>query len=644
MTKRNKPKKREPKTHAPLDSSRLFAYRAMVENIFRRDGPTKSKVMLMAREDLEQPLMAGIDPNSWDVEFVLRDGLTFAASHELSKFLSRLKIMDPFAETLDGVSGHEIGHWEYPRGKGFGCPFDKPTYYTSFIEPIHEVLKGSGKFSDSFCETLGQRLANAVTDVIDNFNVSTVRQGRGLPYSGQSLFWYLQGQEAGRYTKEYTLFVRLNLSLSFNKIDKRLLAMFMQDNEELGKAVQRLTRIFTHEGMRNRGRWEDLARAYAREAMEFIDEEEPLHGQYSPDDRTAVPVPPQGDGQPGGQGQQKDEDQDDRQGGGDPGKKEEEKPETGEAGKKPGKLGKDLDRKDKEQIMMGRKAGQGIPFYLNTPDALEAYYRGLAKRIPIKAAGKLPAARFPIIPQTREPFDRDVHDVADVSMGRLYFDPVSRRMVPSVVKTMLPVDVPIRKERRNLPDFLMALVDSSGSMMQGGDETIVPWGDQSYYHFGCLTVEGILCFFEREGLLHKMDVAGAIFSDLTLGANGLAEFRRILYNPVSGGTRLDMQKVLEYFKGRSGAVFPMISDGEILNWDIIKDEFIALARRNQFFMIQIGRPSIASRDLEAAGLLVKYVRSHEDIVRLAIDLTAERYYGAISAKVAGEARKFRSLS
>ncbi len=642
MKRKGKQKREEPKTHAPLDSSRLFAYRAMVENIFRRDGPTKSTITMMTRENLDHPLLAGIDPDSWDVEFVLRDGLQFAASHELSAFLSRFSIIDPIAETLDGVSGHEIGHWEYPRGKGFGCPFDKPAYYTSFIEPIHEVLKSSWKFSESFCETLSQRFANAVTDVIDNFNVSIVRRTRGLPYPGQSLFWYLQGQEAGTYTKEYTLFVKLNLALSFNKIDQKLLARFMQDDEELGRAVQRLTHVFTHESMYDRTRWDNLARAYAREAIEFLEEEEPLHGQYSPGDQTGEPMPQFDDGQQGGQAQGRGEKQDGGQKGG---QDEEEEPESGDGGKEPGKLGKDLDRKDKEQIMMGRRAGQGIPFFLDTTEALEAYYRGLAKRIPIKAAGKLPAARFPIVPETRQQYDPEVHDVGDVSMGKLFFDPVSRRMVPSVVKTMLSVDIPIRKERRNLPDFLMALVDSSRSMMmQGGDTTIVPWGDRSYYHFGCLTVEGILCFFERENILHKMDVAGAIFSDITLGASGLAEFRKVLYHPVSGGTSLDMQKVLEHFKNKSGAVFPMISDGEIANWRFIRDEFIALAKRNQFFMIQIGDPSRASMDLKAAGLPVKYVTSHADIVNLAIDLTAERYYGAISAKVAGEAKKFRSLS
>ena len=303
-----------------------------------------------------------------------------------------------------------------------------------------------------------------------------------------------------------------------------------------------------------------------------------------------------------------------------------------------------MSKADLEKIMMGRKPGQGIPFYIERTEGLDAYYSAMAKRIPIKAAGKLPAAHMPLVPLLHEPFDPDVHDSAEISTCRLGVDTASRSVVPMVAKARLPVDIPIRKEKRNLPDFVMALIDSSGSMMQGGgNRTILPWGDQSYYHYALLTFYGLLRFFDSERILHKMGVAAAIFSDRTLSAAGLDEVKKLILNPVSGNTSLDLAKVMESMRGRQNALFSMISDGEIANWQQIKDEFIALAKRNQFFMIQIGRDSRASADIRAAGLPVHTVASHKDFVALAIDLTVQRYRAAIASGVAGEARKYRNM-
>lgn len=639
-----------------FDSSKLFEYKFMIEGLFRRFGPTKSKITIKSRENQKYPLKAGINPDSWDVHYSIRKGLEFRDDQTLLKYLDRHNIVDPVKELIRDVSYHEMGHWEFPRGTKFGCPYDKPAYYVSFIEPIYEVVAGSGKYKEKFSKQLSAKLANAVSDVIDNYNVHESLKEFGERYNGQILFWHLQGQVGnGKYSREYTMFVDLNLLLFGAKEDRELLEKFMIEDGDIKKSVKRLANLFTPDAVYDRKKWEMLAREYAAEAIKFIDEGEKSDYQYSSGD--TIPFP-EGGGEKdeeepgeegaGGSGQERGEPGEEEEGEGSGGLGGDEKEEGGEEEEEGAgasfEPGEDLSQEDKEAIMGGREGGKGIPFYLKTSEALDAYYRALAKKIPIKMRGALPTADFPVIPLTRERFDPDVHSIEDAVTSKIYLDPVTRTLTPSVVKTKLSVDVPLIKEKKDLPDYIFTLIDSSGSMMCGGDRTIVPWGNESFYHYSLITFYGILRFFELERILHKIDVSAAIFSDVTIGSKGLKETKELLFNPATGGTNIDVSKVLELLKDRRGAFFSMITDGFISNWDSVRDEFIEVARRNQFFMIQIGPKSPTCTDLEKAGLPVYYVSRHEDIVRLAIDLTVKRYRALISGKLEDEAKKYSVLS
>jgi hypothetical protein len=643
----NKAKVKKPETNMQLDLSKLFAYKFMIQNQFRVYGPSKSRITLLSKEGAPRPLMASIDPKTWDAEFKIREELEFLHNPELIKYLEKHNITDPIQRLLKDVSNHEIGHWAFPKNSKFGCPYDRPKYYLSFISPIFDELKKSGQFDEAKCRALSKRLANAISDVIDNFNVATVLNENNKQFCGQFLFWYLQGQEVGQYSPEYSFFVKLNMALIGSNDDYRLLQRFMFESPELGNAVSRLEKIFTPSAILDMDSWENLARAYTREVLRFLEDESPQH-QYSAGDKTAMPMQggdqeQESSGQ--GSGQQ---DTEPETGNGE----QDTEPETGNGEPDTGhgtqdteeELGKELDSKEKEQIMMGRSAGQGIPFYIKTEEALDAYYNGLAKRIKIKTSeGSLPQARYPLIPLVRERFDPTVHSPEDAHSGKLFVDPVRRRLIPSVIKSRIEVDIPLRKEKRDLPEFLCTLIDSSGSMMGQGNKAIVPWGDQSFYHYGLLTFWGILRYFELERISTRMKISGAIFSDVTLEAKGIAELKKLLLNPTTGGTRLDIKKVMDALANSKQAVFSMISDGDILNWDSIKEEFIKLARKHQFFMIQIGRHSDTSRDLLNAGFRVEQVNGYSDIAGLAIDLTREGYHGAIRKNLEKEATKYRNL-
>jgi len=655
-----------------------MAYWRGLQTLFTSYGPTKSKVVLLSTQAPAPPLTASIDPKSWDSQFNIRSDLQFKPSPALLNFLEHFNITDPIQELLLKVGMHEIGHWEFPRGSGFGCPYDYPTYYASFVEPIHAEVQKSGKFPLAMQEDITRSIANAVMDVINNCNVADVQKSRGGHYAGHSLFWYQQGQENGAYSAEYALFVRLNLACFGNQQDSALLESFMSDDKRVGAALNRLAPLFSQDNVFSKAQWETLASAYAREAIPLMDAKPPSH-QYSADSQPSSggsgsqSQPQEGDkgeSQSGsdqgkdskqdkkeeGQGKKKDEqkgkgekkegeEKKDCQKEGEGAKEPQEQANDGKkaAGSAPAKakpFGSELSDEDKQAIMGGRKPGQGIPFYLKTDEALDAYYKNLANRIPIRAKGPNPTASFPILPTFFSPFDPDEHSAEDIVSGKLFADPLSRRLVQAVGSNLMDLNIPILKSKRNLPDFFFILLDSSGSMMGAGDQSIVPWGNESYYHQGLLAFYGLLHFFEKEGLKHHIKFSGAIFSDVTLGAQDLESLKKRILNPATGGTKLDLAKVLELHKGRQGALFPLVSDGEIGNWSSIKDEFISFARQNQFFMIQIGGESQASKDLTAAGLPVRHISSAADLAKLAIDLTAQVYDSSIASSEDAERKKF----
>jgi len=63
-----------------------------------------------------------------------------------------------------------------------------------------------------------------------------------------------------------------------------------------------------------------------------------------------------------------------------------------------------------------------------------------------------------------------------------------------------------------------------------------------------------------------------------------------------------------------------LSDGAVDNWNQIKDEYTQRAKQNHYFHLQIGGETAMSRDLESAGLAVKYDEG-KNLGKMVIDLT-----------------------
>lgn len=683
-----------------LDLGRVEMYWDMLRALVSKYGPTKAKP-LPSLEDQKQPVSAHITPEkNWEITVKMKRDVSFRADRKLDQFLDKMGIVDPFQEVVKDVTCHEIGHWQFPRGSGVGCPYDNYYYHEYILDPAYEELKASGMFDDRLCKAFAKRIANCVMDIIDNFMVFK-HSNASVTGKGQMLFWYLQGQLNKEYTAEYTLFVKANLAIWGHALGERLLGQFFTkmfenngSNEalnkqlstisqiveelippdqtgdrnecvrllnafcrgtyqdrgweyprdvraELGVATQILKRLFTEENMLDRERWKALTRLYTKLAIPYLKESE------------AEDMPPTSAGDESGE---QGEPMDAQGGGQDMGDPDDSQPAEDDSSSPFGPLSNE----DKEKIMDERKKnGEPMPHYLDKVEALHALYSSLSRRVVIlPKEGSLPSANLPFLPVTRRRFDEEIDDIAQADFGRLFLDPRNRRLLPSTVTHRHSVSLPLEEDLQGFPDVAFALLDASGSMWGDGDKTMIPWGDESGYHYAVLTFYGMWKQLEYMQLLHKVHFSAGLFNTNTTTASGLEQCKKLLMTPSSGSTNLDMVKIREMIGGRTGVLFPFISDGDIDNWTSVKDEFIEIARKQQFFMVQVSVPTFwggtmtnaggghsnASLDLQNAGLKVQVVKSYEDVVGLIIDLTAKTYESLIHAKMERQAKKYNGLS
>lgn len=625
-----------------LDPEKMDSYWKELYSILRKFGPSAGMCELVTK-DKAKMVSAAINPMNWNTRIVLPSNLSFRGDKKLEVFMQKMQILDPFRELIRDVGKHEFGHWELPRGSGFGCPMDNVLHHESFLQPIFEELERSGKFSDAGCKKWTGRIANAVEDIINNYNVFSHSKS-GTHGLGQVLFWYIAGQNGGIYNSEYTLFVKANLMLMgcrgdatklleqfFARYEKNDSGGYDEVEKKIGESVSRLGTVLTSEKMLDKGSWEEIARAYTREVIEFIDDVEqpemPMSGGDCSCPQNGEDEKQESNGQPG-EGQQGE---DSEQG-------EEEDENTDDENNGPFDK---LTPKDVEQIMGGRKeARKGMPFYLKHDVALNGLYRSLSRAVRIKTKhGDLPTADYPVVAVRRRAFDAERDEVSACDMTKVVVDPVTRRAVPTVITHWHSVDMPIRKTLTGFPAVAFALIDASSTMMGGGDSSLIPWGDRSGYHYAILAFYGLLRQLEHLGVMHKVEFSGAIFHSDTTAATGLNKVKEMLLNPTSGGTNIDVDTVRKMLAGKEGALFPFISDGGINNWGTVKEEFIEIAKKQQFFMVLVGDETTASKDLEAAGLPVFRVDSYEDVVGLVVDLTADAYTRVIKEKIKKEAMK-----
>jgi len=559
---------------------------------------------------------------------------TYKEEAEKEKLEEKLGV-NPLEETVRAIFRHEINHKGYGDLKG--CPRNVELYAEEILEPIAKVLSKKG-IPDSVCPSTGVGLyhyfANAFMDWIDNIeNLSKSR------YLGEWLFYHDVGNHAQnkKFTKFYEAFVRLQVyTTTDNKAKKLVNRHFTHDEkvnevllnflertgikdmkttsndplEEKLRAIQEFSdekgvetnwfelnrteefnefkekiksksyrdpkQILNH--ITNEENWYSLATIFAEEFSELIDPSIDL-----------FLLPLMG------------------------------KNEFEEEMKKPETLMRLVWRKYK-------KSGKTFepPSYLENFEALNYVYKKEARNLEIKVKAHTRSEKMPVAWYGRKKFDPKKDRGKRI---RPYVE--DGKVELGVGKHPYEIDISIHSRPIGLPAVQFVMLDTSGSMqeeLEKGGKVMNPWAeedmqwtDTSKYHYALVSYYGLVELLQKHGVLKRTNMNFANFSSSTELATDLDSAMRLALSPQFGSTNLDMDSVDKIFS-KKGMLTMTMSDGEISNWNSIKNEFIEKAKKNHYFHIQIGEKNKFCIDLEEAGLPV-YYDTGKNLPKLVVDLT-----------------------
>jgi len=544
-------------------------------------------------DEQEQNVDAHINPNDWSVEINLRKGFEPVRDKRQKAFARVKKIEDGLETLVTHVALHEFAHWSLPFGSDRGCPTD---LYNS--DKITEAVK-IGLPKDK--RSQAGYVANAFMDTIINPRVYEWNHD----FSGQVLFWDNEGlscNEKGQkgFTPFYEAFVKLNMYLWGDNVDKALLKRHYVSSPKVDKAVKKVIdelslteKIKDTSHLFDKRRWSSMATAFARNLAELLEQ--------LPTERLSA-YSGSGEGQ---------------------------RPQSGNGIEQ--KIGT---REGKEEVAHRRYAsGDKQSPNFTSYEQLDALYRSLARNIPVKVESITREQALQIAPLTYRPFDAETDDLTRIKASKIMMGPENLTFAypqhPLVISTRSKI------QRRGFPNFKLVMLDNSSSMKDApdgsrnvGSTNFIPWGDRSKYHFALLGFYGIENFLQQQGIAQYINHGVSLFSSETRYKEGdfmqLDEVRRHALNPDWGNTNIDATSLRKSLGGRESFVLSL-SDGEIANWDNEKEVIKPLLEANHYAHIQIGDSTDFTADLERWGRPVFYVHKGEDLSKLMIEATNETY-------------------
>ena len=281
------------------------------------------------------------------------------------------------------------------------------------------------------------------------------------------------------------------------------------------------------------------------------------------------------------------------------------------------------------RVQEAHAEGKPVPSWIGRFQALDLLYQSLAKKLEIKVESFTETQRFPIYSYGSRPFNPEKDNLKKVRFG---FDDKGKI---ELKKRRYVITQPLeyKVNPKGFPEVRFCLIDTSESMLSDpnnggniGNKSIIPWGNNSKYHYALLAWYGLLEYLKQNNLLKQTGISLGNFTNETIEGLDLAEAKKNAFNPQFGMTQLDFEKIKKMFSGRDMLMFT-ISDGYIQNWEDIKDNFLKYAGRHHYFHLQIGAENSMSLDLEKAGFLVRYVRGNGDLANIVINLTDKLYRG-----------------
>lgn len=555
-----------------------------------RIGLVGGRLKLKETASAKEPIKAHIRPADWHIEITIKEGYEPVRDEQTQAYVERHELESPLETICEDVLYHECGHWELPRGSGKGCPYDEE-HHDAIQEAIHEVLESKGK------EGMTSYVANAFEDVLVNTNARNHTEHRG-----QVLFWNEQGATHSTYGKFYDAFVQLNLALWGDRSDWRILRRWSTKDRHVRGAVKDVLAAWNVKGERDlptlttklydKNQWTRFAREFTRILEPFLEEpqEHPFFGASSQPDN----------------------------------------PDDGSAFDK-----KLATREGQEKTAAGRYAsGKGTAAHRDEYEQLDSLYRRLARDIPVEVETFSETFTFPLAPWGKEPFDPDTHSLITRKASIGLNDEGEAALI--VNRGWVEGNAPYKRNITKFPNLRVALIDTSGSMRYNtnnehdsdgqpanvGNTSFIPWGDNSKYHYALLGYYGIESFLQRQHIAPYVDNGVVNFSTETQAATG-ERTRRLLLTPQWGNTVLDPEKLKQQLRGDTFLL--SLSDGDIHNWEDVRERYQEVVAGCMYAHIQIGRENAFTADLEAWGIPVHYVSSGNDLTRLMVKAASDGY-------------------
>jgi len=562
----------------------------------RRVGLVNGALRISEYDETEHYVSAYIDPRNWNITVNLRRGFNPILDKRQRAYARKKKIIEGLEILVSDITSHEIAHWQLPYGSERGCPYDIYNH-DKILEAVRSALPREKKENAGY-------VTNAFEDLIIN---PRCKEYKG-DFSGQILFWdnemLLAKEKQERVSPFYEAFIKLNMHLFGDNIDKALLKRHYSNDKKVDEVVRRIISELdlpenihlTPEGtsiLFNKQDWPRMASIFARNLADLLESSPPIESL------SAYSQGRQGEGQKqAGNGIEQ-------------------------------KLGT---REGKEEISYGRYShGEKQSTNLTSYEQLDALYRRLARAIPVNVEAMTREQSLRISPLTYRPFDEEKDDIAKIKLSKLFL--TDKGLQFGYERTPLTIQARSKIQRRSFPDFKLVILDNSGSMAEGidgdkGSTQFIPWGDNSKYHYALLGFYGIENFLQMQGIAQYINHGLSLFSDQTRykesNYQGLDSVRKLALSPEFKNTYLDAKTLTKTMDGRESFVLS-ISDGEIANWDSEKAAFKNLAERNYFAHIQIGNETQFSKDLESWNMPVFYVNRGEDLSKLMVNIALNTY-------------------
>jgi len=582
--------------------------------LIRAQGSTSGITLTMVSG--APSINACIDVSTKEIQFQVPEDWDSTKYERIKSFADTQRLRNPQRKICEDVAFHEMGHDRLKNdSNGLGCPQDVEGKEVA-IEAVTRAMLEEGKFSTDGA----LYLENCISDIIDNLNCSQYTHLNGL-----SMFFAEQAEINGaKFSPLYEAFVKLNQHLWGRKKQRNLLAGYYANTEKIDEVVaacisevgltknkqDNLGKLF------DKSQWSNIYYTFAKHMVKLMDASCPeyLPGSGSGGKGYRVPV------------KFSDEPKFDPEKVDDP------------------LMKRVLDKDNMKKVMQRRNdKGEDVPSFVENWQALNYLYQGLASEIWIKAETPRKGESMPIAPIQARIFDQDKDDLSKLLFGRVLLDERGQ-VCFAVPRNYLEQTVRYKQSVQSYPELNIAVLDNSISMMwnsnnehdgegkaiNNGRTNIVPWGDQSKYHYAVLAYYGVEKALHRLGVATKTRYNLITFSSKTQATGekeyeDRTEMKKRILNPTFGNsTNIDVG-VLASQARQKGSVLMTISDGEIQNWDTIKDQFRQIITNKFYVHFQIGAETQTTRDLKSWGVAVIEINNASEMPRRAIDITKKFY-------------------